>query len=201
MKIMVLADDEQREEFLLKRTGETRMEFVKDIAELMPGADAYFITKEVSANQVAHIHQPIFISSVTATLKELELPKNIHRFNGWNTFIKREEWEIATNDEHAVKNTFERLGWKYIIVKDEPGMIAARVISMIINEAYFALGDDISTKDEIDIAMKLGTNYPYGPFEWAEKIGLENIYDLLQKLAEDDDRYSISAAMQKEFKR
>jgi 3-hydroxybutyryl-CoA dehydrogenase len=31
--------------------------------------------------------------------------------------------------------------------------------------------DEISTKAEIDIAMKLGTNYPYGPFEWSEKSG------------------------------
>jgi 3-hydroxyacyl-CoA dehydrogenase len=44
---------------------------------------------------------------------------------------------------------------------------------MIINEAYFALEDNVSTKAETDIAMKLGTNYPYGPFEWGQLIGLK----------------------------
>jgi 3-hydroxybutyryl-CoA dehydrogenase len=43
--------------------------------------------------------------------------------------------------------------------------------------------------------MRLGTNYPFGPFEWSEKIGLENIYDLLNKLAATDDRYTPAKGM------
>jgi 3-hydroxybutyryl-CoA dehydrogenase len=78
-------------------------------------------------------------------------------------------------------------------------MIAARVISMIINEAYFALGDKISTKEQIDIAMKLGTNYPYGPFEWSEKIGLQKIYALLKKLREKERRYDIAPLLDEEI--
>jgi 3-hydroxybutyryl-CoA dehydrogenase len=61
---------------------------------------------------------------------------------------------------------------------------------MIINEAYFALADDVSTKEEIDIAMKMGTAYPYGPFEWGNKIGLQNIVTLLQKLSVQQPRYA-----------
>jgi 3-hydroxybutyryl-CoA dehydrogenase len=60
---------------------------------------------------------------------------------------------------------------------------------MIINEAFFALGENVSTKEEIDLAMKSGTNYPYGPFEWSEKIGVENILNLLKKLSEKEERY------------
>ncbi len=45
--------------------------------------------------------------------------------------------------------------------------------------------------------MKLGTNYPNGPFEWAEKIGIEKIYLLLQKLAEKEDRYQPAPALKK----
>jgi 3-hydroxybutyryl-CoA dehydrogenase len=43
--------------------------------------------------------------------------------------------------------------------------------------------------------MKLGTNYPYGPFEWSEKIGLFNIVSLLQKLSKKDKRYTISSLL------
>ena len=75
------------------------------------------------------------------------------------------------------------------MVKDEPGLISAKVISAIVNEAFFALKEKVSTKDEIDIAMKLATNYPFGPFEWAEKIGYQKIYDLLSKLSETDLKY------------
>jgi 3-hydroxybutyryl-CoA dehydrogenase len=68
-------------------------------------------------------------------------------------------------------------------------MITARVLATIINEAYYTLGAQVSTREEIDIAMKLGTSYPYGPFEWAAKIGLARIYELLAELSRDDKRY------------
>jgi 3-hydroxybutyryl-CoA dehydrogenase len=69
-------------------------------------------------------------------------------------------------------------------------MISPKIISMIVNEAYFALGDDVSTKEEIDTAMKLGTNYPHGPFEWATIIGIENICSLLNVLSETNTDYT-----------
>jgi 3-hydroxybutyryl-CoA dehydrogenase len=77
-------------------------------------------------------------------------------------------------------------------------MVSGKIISMIVNEAYFALEDEVSTKEEIDIAMKSGTNYPYGPFEWSKKIGLNNIYTLLQKLSTTDKRYTPSSLLIKE---
>ena len=91
------------------------------------------------------------------------------------------------------------LNREVIFVKDEPGLVAARVISMIINEAFFALGENVSSKEEIDLAMKLGTNYPKGPFEWAEKIGMDNIYSLLKKLSEKEERYVPAPALEKLF--
>ena len=69
---------------------------------------------------------------------------------------------------------------------------------MIINEAYYTLQDKISTKAEIDIAMKLGTNYPHGPFEWSSLIGLKNIYELLTVLSKTDTRYTASDLLMKE---
>jgi 3-hydroxybutyryl-CoA dehydrogenase len=84
-----------------------------------------------------------------------------------------------------------------VFVKDQPGFVAARVISMIVNEAFFAFGENISTIEEIDKAMKLGTSYPKGPFEWAEKIGVDKIYLLLRKLAEKEERYLPAPALEK----
>jgi 3-hydroxybutyryl-CoA dehydrogenase len=46
--------------------------------------------------------------------------------------------------------------------------------------------------------MKLGTNYPFGPFEWSEKIGLKNICDLLQELSKTEGRYTICEALLKD---
>ena len=69
---------------------------------------------------------------------------------------------------------------------------------MIINEAYFAVEDNVSSKTEIDTAMKLGTNYPHGPFEWAGLIGNKNILALLQQLYVTDRRYKPSELLIKE---
>jgi 3-hydroxybutyryl-CoA dehydrogenase len=68
---------------------------------------------------------------------------------------------------------------------------------MIINEAYYTLEEKVSTKEQIDVAMKLGTNYPLGPFEWSEKIGINNIYELLRKLSMENDRYTIAPLLRK----
>ena len=66
---------------------------------------------------------------------------------------------------------------------------------MIINEAFFALEQSVSTQPDIDIALKLGTNYPMGPFEWAEKIGLQRVNELLEKLTLQSDIYKPSALL------
>ncbi len=136
----------------------------------------------------------VLINSVTQTLAELGRPDWI-RFNGWPGFSSLPCWEVAgTISENATK-VFRSLDKKIIAVKDEPGLISARILSMIINEAFFALEEKISTEKEIDIAMKLGTNYPKGPFEWGEEIGYEKVYELLQKMAETDERYIPSRAL------
>ena len=72
-----------------------------------------------------------------------------------------------------------------------------RTIAMIINEAYFALGDKLATATDIDLAMKNGVNYPLGPIEWGEKIGLHNIAQLLEELntITRDDRYKLSTEL------
>jgi 3-hydroxybutyryl-CoA dehydrogenase len=197
MKVGVLANEWQKEELLLKQNpANIEFSFKKSLEELMADSEAaaLFILKE-EINSLPSISKPIFINSTIKTLEELGTPKNVHRINGWATFIKRDLWEVATQDEQGLKQIMTAFQYKYIIVKDEPGFVASRVISMIINEAYFALEENVSTKEEIDIAMKLGTNYPFGPFEWAERIGITNIRGLLHKLSEKDTRYAVCKAL------
>lgn len=72
-----------------------------------------------------------------------------------------------------------------------------RSIAMIINEAYFALGEDLATAEAIDLAMKNGVNYPLGPVEWGEKIGLHYVAQLLEELntITRDERYRLSTEL------
>jgi 3-hydroxybutyryl-CoA dehydrogenase len=126
------------------------------------------------------------------------LPKNFVRFNGWNGFLSQPSLEIAGNEEAVIKakELLTAVGITTIVSADELGMIGPRVVSMIINEAYFALAENVSTKEEINTAMKLGTNYPYGPFEWCELIGFKRVSTLLQSLAKTNERYSLAPAFQ-----
>jgi 3-hydroxybutyryl-CoA dehydrogenase len=137
--------------------------------------------------------KPVFINSVSCSLTETN--DSFVRINGWATFLKRSIIEASANDtvQNKAEQVLASLNKKIDWVVDIPGFISARVISMIINEAYFALREGVSTKAEIDIAMKLGTNYPYGPFEWSEKI-----YELLTALSKINSRYKPASLLTKE---
>jgi len=93
---------------------------------------------------------------------------------------------------------FSGLGKETEWVPDIPGFITARVVASVINEAYFTLEESVSSKEEIDTAMKLGTNYPYGPFEWSKMTGLKYIHSLLERLAKEQKRYEPSLLLIKE---
>lgn len=76
----------------------------------------------------------------------------------------------------------EQLGLRCVRVPDKPGMVFPRILAMIINEAVQLHYEKIASKEDIDTAMKLGTNYPYGPLEWADRIGMDLIYEILVSL-------------------
>jgi 3-hydroxybutyryl-CoA dehydrogenase len=68
----------------------------------------------------------------------------------------------------------------------EPDAIAERVILAIVNEAYRALGDRVASAADIDLAMRLGANHPFGPFEWASRTGLQEVALSLDGLSDED---------------
>lgn len=74
---------------------------------------------------------------------------------------------------------------------DIPGFIANRILMPYINEAAFALGEGIGTKEDIDTTMKLGTNVPMGPLTLADFIGLDTCLAIMEVLHRDlgDSKY------------
>jgi 3-hydroxybutyryl-CoA dehydrogenase len=74
--------------------------------------------------------------------------------------------------------------------RGSPGLdgasIAERVVLAIVNEAYRALGDGVAGAADIDRAMMLGANHPFGPFEWTERTGLYEVVVMLDALADED---------------
>lgn len=110
------------------------------------------------------------------------------------TFTSNENFEKA-------KKLFEDLEKEVFYVNDRVGMISMRIISMIINEAYLVWQEGTSDRKDIDTAMKLGTNYPYGPIDWSERIGIELIYNILKSMLDEfgDDRYRITPLLKEKY--
>ena len=79
----------------------------------------------------------------------------------------------------------ERMGKTPVRVKDWPGFVANRLLMPLINEAAFALSEGIATAEAIDQVMKLGCNFPMGPLELADLIGLDVCLDILEVLHGD----------------
>ncbi|MFN3529507.1 MAG: 3-hydroxyacyl-CoA dehydrogenase family protein [Bacteroidia bacterium] len=128
---------------------------------------------------------------------------NVAGINAWPACIEAEPWEMSLGSEHAAEGLralAHDLGFNYLTVADRVGMLTPRVIAMIINEAYYTLQEGTASKADIDLGMKLGTNYPYGPFEWAEKIGLPEVVRLLQAMYADtqDPRYKLCPLLKTE---
>jgi 3-hydroxybutyryl-CoA dehydrogenase len=202
----VLANEILKEELLFSGIAkEADVVWINDFQEFHSHSadaviDLLFENNEARIESLKRLSvKSIIINSVPNTLKEINAP--FVRINGWHGFLKRPIIEASCDEINAKSETekiFSLLNKKIEWIADEPGFVTARIISMIINEAYFSLEENVSTKQEIDIAMKLGTNYPYGPFEWSEKIGLKNIYSLLNKLSTINNRYQPSVLLKKE---
>jgi 3-hydroxybutyryl-CoA dehydrogenase len=85
-------------------------------------------------------------------------------------------------------------GWTPHRVADAPGLIVARTVAMIINEAADAVLQGVADADAVDKAMTLAVNYPAGPFEWLKRWNASDIVQLLDHLDDQvrGDRYRVS---------
>jgi 3-hydroxybutyryl-CoA dehydrogenase len=209
MTVAILADELLKQELLAKKLPETiTVVWADSVRSLtIAEADVYVdLLFESDVERTQHLKRllpkPVIVNSVSYTTKKIGA--DFIRINAWPGMLQRSVIEVAlpsTVNEAVVKDIFGQLQWNYVTTPDIEGMITARVLATIINEAYYTLGAQVSTREEIDIAMKLGTSYPYGPFEWSEKIGLKRIYDLLVELSKVDERYKPAPMLEEEATR
>ncbi|HSH03749.1 MAG TPA: 3-hydroxyacyl-CoA dehydrogenase family protein [Anaerolineae bacterium] len=90
------------------------------------------------------------------------------------------------------------LGHEAVRVGDSVGLVRARTVCCLINEATSALMEGVASAADIDKAMKLGTNYPHGPLEWADMIGIDRVLGVMQGLYSTwgEDRYRPTPLLQ-----
>lgn len=104
----------------------------------------------------------------------------------------------ATAFRQAAAGWMQLLGWQPVEVADTPGLAVARTLAMLVNEAADAVQQGVCTTEGADAAMKLGVNYPVGPFEWLEGLGGRRIVGILEALDRfyRGERYRVSPWLQ-----
>ncbi len=100
---------------------------------------------------------------------------------------------LTTSDEtyNTAIELAKKLGKEPVLSKDYAGFIVNRILIPMINEAIFVLGEGIASAEDIDKAMKLGTNQPMGPLTLADFIGLDTVLAIQNVLFENfkDPKY------------
>ncbi|RYE16693.1 MAG: hypothetical protein EOP45_17050, partial [Sphingobacteriaceae bacterium] len=156
MKVgIAVLDEAQKQEIISKKINSgVTVQWVNSTDALLQVNDAeYWIDCTFSGSEIPFFERPTLLHAPSLTLALAPQDSTVGRFCAWNTFLKREVWEISVapnTDATWVSAIMDSLGWQYLLVQDEPGFIAPRMLATIINEAYFALQAGVSTSEEID---------------------------------------------------
>jgi 3-hydroxybutyryl-CoA dehydrogenase len=203
MRIAVVATEAQQQEWMAQAISDTVSIVWLRESTAVEGAEAYLNLRA----EEEWLHQPIpdYLPSlviVSAVVSDgTDWPAHFIRINGWPGFLKGALLEAVAGNasqQQAAAQLLKDCGRQVEWVSDQTGFIGARIVSAIINEAYLALQEKVSSKTDIDTAMKLGTNYPMGPFTWATAIGVKNVYRLLKKLSIEQPRYTPAMLLKEE---
>lgn len=219
MKILIIGDNKNYQETLLKFGDRHQYSVVgehREAEKFLQSNDLvldFIIEEEPSQFEIyTQWTTTVLLNTCKISLGELafivgnKLQSKIFGFNGIPTFLNRSIFEVSVwrkKDEADLKKLCADLKTDFLIVDDRVGLVTPRVVCMIINEAYYTAQEGTASREDIDKAMKLGTNYPYGPFEWCQRIGVKHVYELLEAVYEDtkDERYKICPALKKEYLR
>lgn len=143
---------------------------------------------------------PILVQACETTISEtiswLKHPERVAGFDGLFfssghavTLVAHSALEEST--QNRITNFISNLGKLPIWITDTPGLILPRIVSMLVNEAAFALLAGIADDSAIDMAMQLGANYPLGPLTWGKSLGYPTVLQILDHLYDEyhEERY------------
>lgn len=217
MNILIVDGYEVEQEFKDKFTGDYATTFIEGIDlnhDLLKNHDIVFdFGLEESPENLGFYEAKedlfVFVCTPKLQLAELvyhygEVKCKLFGYNGLPTFISREYMEVTLlheSDKSALDYISKELNSEYLIVKDRVGMVTPRIIFMIINEACYTLQEGTASIQDIDLGMKLGTNYPKGPFEWCDEIGVHHVFETLEAIYDDtqDERYKICPLLKTKY--
>lgn len=173
----------------------SEMTEVKDCDLIIEAVDEDFELKKNIFKQIDGIAKPktIFVTN-TSTLsltKIADVTNRADKFIGMhflNPVPKVPLVELIrglhTSDEtlERVKVFAAKIGKTAVEVYEYPGYVTTRAIVPLLNEAMYILMEGVATADGIDTAMKLGYNFPMGPLEMADAMGLDEVLAWMETL-------------------
>jgi 3-hydroxybutyryl-CoA dehydrogenase len=174
-----------------EHSADVRAEILKKI-ELHVNADTIIATN--SSTQV--------ITELTANLTHKDRCVSFHFLTPEADARVVEIVKGLYTSQQAYENSIKfanLIGKKVVPVKESPGIISTRLIIPFINEACEILMEGVGTMEDIDLTMKVGFGLPLGPFEMADKIGLDKILRWCESLYDEfgDLKYKASPLLKK----
>jgi 3-hydroxybutyryl-CoA dehydrogenase len=147
-----------------------------------------------------HAPASCLFASNTSTMSPTELgsftkrPEKVMAMHFFNPVQKMKLVEMVrgleTSDETVdrIRMVAEKMGKETVTINEFPGFVTSRISALVGNEAFYMLQEGVGTPEDIDKAIKLGLNYPMGPFELGDLVGLDtrlnNLNYLHAKLGE-----------------
>ena len=184
------------------------LSYATDLAQIVSDADLVIeavpekqeIKRKVFETVDQHAKDTCYFATNTSTMSPTEIgsytkrPEKLIAMHFFNPVYKMPLVEIVrgleTSDETAevIRTVAEQMGKETVVVNEFPGFVTSRISTLVGNEAFYMLQEGVGTPEEIDKAIKLGLNYPMGPFELGDLVGLDarlnNLKYLHEKLGE-----------------
>lgn len=164
------------------------------VIEALPGSTAdrkqilAIAGKQASAKAVVATASPAYITELAAVVKNPERFAGLHfTFNPLQSkFVVQIVNCVETSKEtiDLCKQFVEKIGGTAVAVDDSPGLILDRVMALLINEAATMYATRLASIEDIDRISRLCLNWPMGPFEFADAIGIDNVVATLDILSQ-----------------
>lgn len=188
------------------------MEIVEiNVAGLVLLADDHATFRETAQTALTQAN-PAAVVAVMQPLAPLEeiaalapTPANVVGLYCTLPFYNDKFFEIALGLDSALEAAgqcaalLQKLNYNFVVAPATPAGIVQRIVTALINEAAFALQENLASAQDIDLALKLGMNYGLGPFEYADYLGLDVTLATLEYLQAEtgDPRYRPATLLRK----
>jgi 3-hydroxybutyryl-CoA dehydrogenase len=218
MKVLLIGEEDRVNELKTKLGDNPNLEIERSDGDTDEDFDLYDVIFDLNfdddpANLVDYAamrDKAVFVGAAKLSLAEAvyttgaKVRCRLFGINSLPTFLSQTKWEVSLYrkfETPELTKLMQTFGIDFLPIEDRVGMIKPRVIFMIINEACYTLQEGTASIEDIDMAMKLGTNYPFGPFEWCDRIGVTSVFETLAAIYEDtkDERYKICPLLKTKY--